>query len=152
MPLYKAFQWVQHIQNLTFLHENSIKESYFVCCIIPDVIFKDFGATWWQTARLGKLFGASWCPRRRPISFKWRQKAARAQTMVALLRVPKPTCFQKPFRSAPGHHFDWFRINFDCFFMDLWSTLGPKSCILGHFLGVYFCNCSESLEKSNKIK
>ena len=83
MPLYKAFQWVQHIQNLMFSHQNSIKNSCFFWCIIQDLIFWDFNATWCQKAwfwePLGPQLGTKW----RLKSPKWRSNGTHFSKTVA---------------------------------------------------------------------
>ena len=76
MLIYKAFGWVQPIQNLTFSDLNLIKNSYFFWCLILDLIFRHFGASSYQNGRFWDPLGAQLGTKWRPKSPKWCQNAS----------------------------------------------------------------------------
>ena len=96
MRIYKALRWVQHIQKFTFSEQNSIQFSNFFWCLILDVMFWDFGASWCQNFWFWEPLGGQ-------------KMASKIGQMVPkrVCRAPgvdTSTCFQDRFRSSPGHH------------------------------------------------
>ena len=73
MLIYKAFRWVQHLQNLTFSDLNPIKNPCFLCLIL-DRIFRHFGASRCPNARFWDPLGAQLGPKWHPKSRHWRPK------------------------------------------------------------------------------
>ena len=127
MLIYKPFRWVQHIQKLTFSEQISMEITNCSWCLILDIMFWDFGASWRQNtwfwdplAPSGTQNGAQDRPygtqKRVPRTWRWH-----------FLGVPEPTCFQDRFRSSPGHPFGWF-----------WYPLTPKSWILVWFVDTFW--------------
>ena len=123
MPSYKAFRWVQHIQNLTFSHKMSIKISYIFWCLILGLIFWDFGATWCQKARFWEPLGAQLGPKWRPKSPKWCQNAQKKYPGRSLFGRSGTNMLPGSLRSALDHHFGRFG-------MDVWWNLAKFSIIL----------------------
>ena len=59
MPLYKAFRWVQPLQE-PFFRTIFNQNFCFFWCLILDVIFRDFSATWCQNWRFCEPLAPSW--------------------------------------------------------------------------------------------
>ena len=113
MLIYKAFRWVQHIQNLTFSDEDSIDKSCFFCYLILAIFFCDFGTTWCQKTWFWEPLGAQLGPK---MASKIAQVDSESIQKVSAKLNLGPTCFQGCFGSAPGHHFGRF-----------WEPLGTNS-------------------------
>ena len=105
MLIYKAFRWVQHIQKLIFSEQISIKISTLFWDPPLDIIFIDFGTTWYQKAWFWEPLGAQLGTKR------W-------------IRPPR--------RERPGAPFS--RIEFSMTFRNnVASFLFPLGSILAHF-------------------
>ena len=132
MPLYKAFRWVQHIQNLTLPHKISIKISYIFWCLILGLIFWDFGATWCQKARFWEPIGAQLGPKWRPKSPKWRQNG-RLKTLPrrSWNRPASKTAFGTLLGTTLvdfGIDFLWFSMEFSVIFIQFSINFWRPSC------------------------
>ena len=141
MPSYKAFRWVEHIQNLTFSYQISNKISLIFLCLILGLIFWEFGATWCQKARfwepLGAQLGSKWRPKSpkwRPKSPKWRQKSQKKHPMRSLFVVLENDLLPRslserswaPFlRIFDGFwpHFRWFFRFLARFWVSIWAIV-----------------------------
>ena len=73
MLLYKAFRWVQPLQELTSSEHFWIKSWCFFWCLILDVISRDFSAAWCQNYRFWEPLGAQLAPKWHTKSPKWCQ-------------------------------------------------------------------------------
>ena len=93
MLIYKAFRWIQHIQKLTFSELISIKISNFFWCLILDVMFWDFGASWCQNSWFWEPLGGQRCPNWRPRSPKWYPKGCAAHLLLTLFGSPRRSWF-----------------------------------------------------------
>ena len=115
MLIYKAFRWVQHLQNLTSSDLNSVKNSYFFWCLIMALIFRHFGTSWCQNARF-------WDPLWRPAGHQMAPKIGQvAPKCSPFLKDGAP--FSRPTFtliswSAHGHHFDRFWMDLGWILMD----------------------------------
>ena len=112
MPLYIVVLWLEHIQNLHFFYQISIKFSYSFWCLILGFSFWDFGATW-------RPNGGFWEPLGGQLGPKWRPKSAKG--CPKLLKWRHAHFFSKmgcPFRRL-------------FFLLRFWCGLVPKRSILG---------------------
>ena len=131
MLICKELGRVHHLQNLIFSVNNSIENSYFFWCLILDVIFWDFGASWYQNCRF-------WDP---PVQNGSQNRLSGARNLKfmksrsAFFGKLEPTCSQGRFLSAPGHHFFGCLMNFWPFCLKIWSIVYP---ILGTNFGYCF--------------
>ena len=124
MLIYKAFERAQHLQNLIFSDKNSIENSYFLWCLILDVIFCHFGVSWCQKARFWDPLGAQLATKWPPKSPKWRQNAS--QFLV------------------PGWPFSWLisKVTFGALLgtilVDFGTPVTPKSLIFAWFFDTFW--------------
>ena len=87
--IYIAFRWVQHIQKLTFSEQISIEITNCFWCVILDIMFWDFGASWCQNSRFWEPLGGQRCPKWRPRWPKWYPKACAAYLALTLFGGPR---------------------------------------------------------------
>ena len=137
MLIYKAFGRVQHLQNLTFSDQNSINNSYVFWCLILDVIFWDFGASWCQNSRFWDPLGAQLGTKWRPTSPKWHQKGSKnllgGNTWN---RLALEVVFGMPLGTILVD-LGWFWIDFWWFWDEFWMDFGIN---VEGFLSVFCSN------------
>ena len=133
MPSYIVFRWVEHIQNLKFSHQISIKISYNFWCLILGLIFWEFGATWCQKGRFWEPLGAQLVPKWRPKSLKWCQKGPRKYNLSHYF-APMETSTKK-------HNM-----------LALFTALFPSSLSERSFIQKYYANAFGKPLNPNKKK
>ena len=113
-----------------FSNSNSIKNSYRFWHLILDVIFFDFVKTWCQQMDLGTPPGAQLNPK---IAAKITHFSKDGGIFLKDVTDISPTRLRGRLRSAPGHHFFGFLMDFDIqgFFLIFKQILGIN---LGHRL------------------
>ena len=77
-----------------------------------DLIFLEFLVTWCQSALFWEPLGVQLGTKIAPKSAKWQPKARKIIFRAALAMLLEPICFQSSCRSAPGHHFFRFGMDF----------------------------------------
>ena len=87
---------------------------FFMCFQDPllDLIFLIFLATWCQSALFWESLGVPLGTKIVPKPDKWQPKARKIIFRAALAMLLEPICFQSSCRSAPGHHFCRFGMDF----------------------------------------
>ena len=161
MPLYIIVLWLEHIQNLHFFHQISIKCSYIFWCLILGIIFWVFGATWGQKGRFWEPLGGQLEPKWRPKSAKWRPKSAKWRQKPLKIKCwyPPGAIFSKtvpPFcRLAPKIAFGPLLGTTFVDFGWIWDGFGKFWWILasffkdfGHVSAAAFAECQRRLARN----